>query len=72
MGVTGLMNGLDNVINGGSETKQVSYDDSSGYVLKRPQVIYGKFPSFQTRELTPDFVPHAKGFIGKRTRNSAF
>ena len=73
MGVTRLMNGLDNAINGDSQ-KAVTYDDSDGngfvgtqnYTYKQPQVIDGKLPSFQTRELTPDFVPHAKGFFCKR------
>ena len=64
MGVTGLMNGLDNAINGGEQQKQVSYDDSvSNY--KQPQVI-DKPLSFQMKDIGPDFVPHAKGFIGKR------
>ena len=75
MGVTGLMNGLDNAING-EQQKTIGYDsggnytDMSGFVPKQPQVIDGKMHSFQMRELTPDFKPHAKGFIGKRTRNA--
>ena len=62
MGVTGLMNGLDNAING-DQQKQVSFDGggegggfvgTQNYIPKQPQVIDGKIPSFQTRELTPD------------------
>ena len=74
MGVTGSMNGLDNAING-SEQKQVSCDDSSGfdqqnYTPKQPQVIDGKIPGFQMRDIGPDFKPHAKGFIGKHNRSA--
>ena len=77
IGVNGLMNGLDNVINGSEQKgfvgtqKQVNYDSgwSQGH-SEVGQVIDGKIPTFQTRELTPDFKPHAKGFIGKRTRNA--
>ena len=72
MRVTGLMNGLDNAINGESalhQEQQLTYNDSGGYTYKQPQVIDGKILSFQMRDLGPDFKPHAKGFIGKRPRN---
>ena len=85
IGVNDLMNCLDNVING-DQKQTIAYDDSNGrqkanyipnytdmyegYIPKQPQLI-DKSLSFQTKELTPDFVPHAKGFIGKRRQTTS-
>ena len=82
MGVTGLMNGLDSVINGAEGQKQVTYDiqrpvtyndGGGGYPQSKNTLLalpYDKALSFQMKDVSPDFVPHAKGFIGKRPRTA--
>ena len=73
IGVTGLMNELDNLVSGSEQQKQVTYGDSGGvqgFAPKGLHVIDGKLPSFAMRGIGEGFVPHAKGFIGKRPRNA--
>ena len=77
-GVSGLMNGLDNLVNDSEHKKQgmpsVMYEDTKqytqvvqGFIPKTPQVIDKGLPnSFVMKNIGEDFVPHEKGFTGKR------
>ena len=77
IGATGLMNGLDNIVNG-SDQKQITYNDSGGVQgYKESQAYQGgptlphdKALSFKMKEVSPEFVLRAKGFIGKWPRNA--